>query len=69
MDILAKLYTADGQLLASSNPEDKIHATISYNFTEETDVYLTVEGTGQGDVQDLGYSDYGSLGYYSVTIA
>ena len=69
LDILAKLYSDDGTLLASNDPQDSLSATIEYQFDEATDVYLSIEGTGKGDPLDDGYSDYGSLGYYSVTIA
>ncbi len=69
LDILANLYDKGGNLLASSNSEDSITATIEYQFDAETEVFLSVEGTGMGDPLLEGYTDYGSLGYYSVTVA
>ncbi|MEA5464082.1 pre-peptidase C-terminal domain-containing protein [Leptothoe sp. PORK10 BA2] len=65
LDILAELYDASGQLVIGSNPTNSLSA--SFNTTLSAgQYYLSVTGTGQGDLL-TGYSDYGSLGQYSIT--
>ncbi|NEO72756.1 hypothetical protein [Moorena sp. SIO3H5] len=65
LDILANLYNASGQLISSSNPIGYLYASF-YVDLDPGQYYLSIEGTGQGDL-DTGYSDYGSLGQYSIT--
>lgn len=66
LDILANLYDTDG-LLLSSNPVNALDASFQVDLPAGT-YYLTVEGTGKAaNGNDFGYSDYGSLGYYSIT--
>ncbi|MBN2475076.1 MAG: hypothetical protein JXB62_10740 [Pirellulales bacterium] len=64
LDILAKLYDEDGSLVASSNPAEQLYADIEANVSEGV-YYLSVDGIGKGDPATA-YSDYGSLGYYSI---
>src|SRR5574337_884236 len=66
LDILARLYDATGNLLASANPVDTLEAGISLTTTAAGIYYLFVDGTGKGDLS-TGYSDYGSLGEYTIT--
>ena len=66
LDILAQLYDATGQLILSSNPIDALGASFDVEL-DPGQYYLSVTGTGQGDVATTGYSDYGSLGQYSIT--
>ncbi|MBG0744952.1 MAG: hypothetical protein IV298_16105, partial [Cylindrospermopsis raciborskii KL1] len=66
LDILSELYDAAGNLLVTSNPTDSLAASISVNISPGT-YYLKVDGTGQGDPLVTGYTDYGSLGQYSIT--
>ncbi|NEO67836.1 MAG: hypothetical protein F6J98_48845 [Moorea sp. SIO4G2] len=66
LDILARLYDASGQLISFSNPI----GSLSANFNVDLDpgqYYLSVEGIGERNVITGGYSDYGSLGQYSIT--
>ena len=65
LDILANLYNASGQLISSSNPIGYLYASFYFDLNPGQ-YYLSIEGTGQGDL-DTGYSDYGSLGQYSIT--
>ena len=65
LDILAKLYNASGQLISSSNPVGSLSASFNVDLNPGK-YYLSVEGTGQGNLA-TGYSDYGSLGQYSIT--
>ncbi len=65
LDILAKLLDVKGNILAQSNPEDALSASLSYTLTPGR-YFLQIEGVGKGDLT-TGYSDYGSVGQYSVT--
>lgn len=67
LDILAKLYDSAGVVVAMSNPVTSLKATITATLEAGT-YYLSVDGTGKPAAgKDLGYSDYGSLGYYSIS--
>ena len=62
LDVLAKLYSSDGTLVASSNPTNRVSAGISRTLSAGT-YYLTVDGVGKANA----YSDYGSLGFYTIS--
>lgn len=64
LDILAELYNASGSLVASSNPTT-LNATISANLAAGT-YFLVIDGVGTGD-PSTGYSDYASLGAYTIS--
>jgi serralysin len=71
LDINLELYNSGGTLLASSQPVNQLTATVSRTVSAGT-YYVKVEGvartgTGTGNPPDEGYSDYGSLGQYSLT--
>lgn len=66
LDILAKLYDANGTLVASSNPADALDASFQANLPAGT-YYLSIDGTGKGNPLTGGYSDYDSLGQYTIT--
>ncbi len=67
LDVLATLYDDAGTPIATSNPVDALDA--SFNPTVAAGVYyLSVEGAGKPAAGiDFGYSDYGSLGYYTIS--
>lgn len=65
LDILAELYDVDGNLVASSNPADELNARIQATLTVG-DYFLSIDGVGAGDLA-TGYTDYGSIGQYTVT--
>jgi serralysin len=67
LDILAKLHAADGTVLYTSNPPATLNAEFDVSLPAG-DYYLSIDGTGFGDPATDGYSDYGSLGYYSVEL-
>lgn len=67
LDILAELRNGAGTVLASANPAEALNATISYANAAPGTFYLTVQGVGKGDPLAGGYSDYGSLGEYSIS--
>jgi len=64
LDVLARLYDRSGNLVASSNPTSELDARFDLVLPGGT-YYLSIEGTGKGNPGN-GYSDYGSLGYYSI---
>lgn len=64
LDIEAKLFNASGQLVAVSNPAG-LSASISLAVPAGT-YYLQIDGVGTGD-PNTGYTDYASLGEYTVS--
>lgn len=67
LDVLAEILDAAGAVLFTSNPTGKIDATFDVTVSPGT-YYLRVQGTGEGDPLQTGYTKYGSLGQYTVTI-
>jgi hypothetical protein len=70
LDVLAKIHDSEGEVLYTSNPEDRLHAVFNVTLSAG-DYYISVDGTGyddpRGDPSEAyGYSDYGVLGYYSI---
>jgi chitodextrinase len=65
LDVLAKLYDGSGNLISSFN-DAGLHAVITTTVAAGT-YYLSVEGTGAGDVLSQGYTDYGSLGSFFIS--
>jgi PKD repeat protein len=63
LDIEAKLFNASGQQIAVSNPAG-LSASISLVVPAGT-YYLQIDGVGTGD-PNTGYTDYGSLGEYTL---
>ena len=61
LDILATVYDADGNVVASSNPIDSTNASLSLDVAAGN-YFLAVDGIGL----DGRYSDYGSLGFFAV---
>ncbi len=66
LDILATLYDSSGVVIATSNPVGALNASFSLSLLAGT-YYISIDGTGEGNPLVTGYSDYGSLGYYSIT--
>ena len=65
-DLVLTLISDTGMVLASSNPQNALNASISYQIFRAGTYYLQVSGTGQGNPATDGYSDYGSLGNYRL---
>jgi len=69
LDIKADLYNSAGGLIASSNSNSVLDAGFSLNLAAGQ-YYLHVDGTGWGSPganPPSGYSDYASLGQYTIT--
>lgn len=66
LDIQADLYDSTGTLIATSNPVDALNATITANVAVGY-YFLKIDGVGKtANGNDFGYTDYGSLGQFSV---
>lgn len=64
LDILAKILDSQGNVVASADPAG---LPSSLNVTLSAGVYyLSIDGVGAGDLS-TGYSDYASLGQYSIS--
>ena len=66
LDIGVELYNASNQLVASSNPTNELGASLNLNL-DAGEYYIHITGVGKGDPSTTGYSDYGSLGQYSIS--
>ncbi|MCW1921048.1 cadherin domain-containing protein [Luteolibacter arcticus] len=67
LDIHAELVEAiTGTIVATSNPDTALTASISETLAAGEYV-LKIRGTGRGDPELDGYTDYGSLGTYLIS--
>jgi PKD repeat protein len=66
LDIKAGLYDSLGVLVASADSAASLNATITYAAPAAGTYTLVVDGVGKGDLA-TGYSDYGSLGEYTIS--
>lgn len=64
LDVLLTITDASGNILASANPTNSLSATLTSTLAQGT-YYLQVDGTGTGN-PTTGYSDYASLGEYTI---
>ncbi|WKB51268.1 hypothetical protein [Eleftheria terrae] len=66
LDIGASLHDANGTAIAWDLPADRLEATVSANLPYSGTYYLVVDGVGKGDPGGTGYSDYGSIGQFTL---
>ena len=66
LDIKVELYNSLGQVVASADPAASLNATVAYAVPSSGTYTLVVDGVGKGDLV-TGYSDYASLGEYSIS--
>ncbi|OQP51801.1 hypothetical protein A4H97_26710 [Niastella yeongjuensis] len=64
LDVLATLYDNAGFVVTTSNP-DGLTASLSATLAAGT-YYVAITGVGYGNPATTGYTNYGSLGYYSI---
>jgi autotransporter-associated beta strand protein len=64
--IQATLHDAAGNLIASNNPQSQLWASISTTVTNGSYTFR-VTGVGRNNPLTDGFSNYASLGYYSVS--
>jgi hypothetical protein len=67
LDVVATLYSTTGSLVETSNPADSLAASFTHSLSPGT-YYLAVDGVGFGNPLNNGFSDYASLGSYTVSI-
>jgi hypothetical protein len=67
LDVLAEILDSSGSVIATNNPLGAIDASFSLTVAPGL-YYLRVQGTGEGDPLQTGYTDYGSLGQYTVEV-
>jgi PKD repeat protein len=68
LDVLATLRNGAGAVIATSNPTDSLPASIAANISTAGTYYVSVDGVGKGDPLSTGYTDYGSVGQYTVSV-
>lgn len=66
LDILAELLDNQGNVIASSNPADSLPAAIDVTGLAAGEYYIKIDGIGKGDPLLDGYTDYASLGNYTL---
>lgn len=66
LDIQLSLYNSSGTLVTTANPPDDVIASLSQSVAAGV-YYLKIEGVGLGSPTTTGYTDYSSLGQYSLT--
>ena len=67
LDMEVQLLDESGLVLADSNPVNTLNATIATTLPIGGEYFLSVTGVGKGNPQVTGYSDYASLGQYTIT--
>ncbi|MDC8772231.1 pre-peptidase C-terminal domain-containing protein [Roseateles albus] len=67
LDVALELRDASGKTVATANTLDKLDANISAKLATAGTYYLFVKGAGKGDPKTTGYSNYGSIGQYSIS--
>ena len=60
LDVLATLYDEFGTVIATDNPPTGLSASFDMTLTEGN-YYVGIEGVGSAN-----YSDYGSIGFYTI---
>ena len=68
LDAQIQLLNAAGTVLASANPVDALGASLSFTLPAAGTYFVSVRGVGMGDPLSTGYTNYGSLGNYAVTV-
>lgn len=68
LDAKIELLDGAGKVLASSNPVDALNASLTATLPASGTYYISVQGVGKGDPLTTGYTDYGSVGLYALTV-
>lgn len=66
VDLLLEILDAGGSLIAAANPDTLTDAAVSATLAAGS-YFLRVSGVGRGDVSGVGYSNYGSIGQYTIS--
>lgn len=65
LDVKATLKNEGNATVSQSNPLDELGASLTGNLPAGR-YFLMIEGSGKGDPAGEGYSDYGSIGAYTI---
>jgi len=66
LDVEIRVYDTAERLLRSVNPVTTLAAETTFDFDVWEDVYIEVRGAGKAPVTGDGYSNYSSLGTYTL---
>ncbi|MCS6863751.1 MAG: pre-peptidase C-terminal domain-containing protein [Gemmataceae bacterium] len=66
LDIQLELLDAQGNVIATANPPDSLSASITMTVSAGR-YYVRIQGVGKDTFSTGGYSNYGSLGQYSIS--
>jgi hypothetical protein len=66
LDIRIELQDSTGVVVGSSNPIGALNGAITANIPAGG-YFIRIRGTGEGQVLGTGYSNYGSIGLYTLT--
>lgn len=66
LDISLQLLDSNGKLLASANAAETLASSINFILPAAGKYFLSVSGAGKGAPLVTGYSNYASLGQYSI---
>ena len=67
LNIELRLYDSAGTLLSTEAPTGTLASTISSTLPRGS-YYIRVDGLGEGSPVSTGYSDYGSIGAYQLSV-
>lgn len=67
LDVGFTLYASTGKVVATVEPQSKLDATLQTTLPAGK-YFMKVYGTGNADPAVDGYSNYGSLGQYSISV-
>ena len=68
LDAVVTLHDSAGVVIATANPGDALNATLTATLPAAGTYYVAVQGAGRGDPRLDGYSRYGSVGQYALTV-
>lgn len=68
LDVQLTLLDSAGQVVATANPVGCLSANMSFFPAKEGFYFLSVRGSGEGEVHGTGYSPYGSVGNYQLSV-
>lgn len=68
-DLMLTLFDRKGNVLSYGNPQGQLSASLTQPISTLTRYYLEVRADGEGDVSGNGYSSYGSVGAYRLSVS
>jgi hypothetical protein len=67
LDVSVKILNSAGKSIAKAKPQATLAATVNFTVPSAGTYYVIVDGVGFGNPLNTGYSDYSSLGQYSIS--